>query len=312
MEISLWNNSFIFPNGFPEGTDSHASCIGGQAEFNQQCLSQLFSEGHHWAAAIDSDECTLINPRARDPADPMCRFGDHNGTDTLPTQKKSGSVLALLKQQLRKKNNRHTLGDACVAGITRRNFAPKECQDHSEGHSMSHNHHSSLNTSQFATHHWGHHCPGTPIGKATADLSRATPADLVKNAMKAVDLVTRRRPRTATNGSPHRLVTNLCSLDKAWNNDQQNPLILYNYSGSLAQVLFRTNDQRSANGNGTAYGIERFYTEMEKNTGRIAPPGIQDWLDGFVESVSIHEAKRLLKDVGMPHAAANGAYLNRE
>ena len=101
----------------------------------------------------------------------------------------------------------------------------------------------------------------------------------------------------------HLAIKDVCSFARTEASDQKNAFILYHFSGTLEQMLFRSNDNRNTNGNGTAYRIER-YLEDQKHAHEMSPVIIQEWFDAFVEATGLEEAKRLLEHVGKPFEAA--------
>lgn len=81
------------------------------------------------------------------------------------------------------------------------------------------------------------------------------------------------------------------------------PLVVNHYSGNLLQMLFRVHDARGGPDNATSYRIKRF-NEYKKKDNFFETATIQEWLQGFVESVGKDEASKLLEYVGQPELAA--------
>jgi hypothetical protein len=274
-----------------------------QSVFLQKCALTLKTEHRQWTLFTDVDEYILINPRTRDPKDPMYNFGlaqeqqEETSFVSIPSQAEPGSILTLLQRAgfaKKKKNNNTSIylqhqDNPCLP-ITRKNFGTKETVIHPPitNNTTTIHHHKMWNMSHFQTHRWRYHSKDLPIGKAMIDLGRVTTSTILNSKSSA-----------------HRPISELCSLRNAWASDTQNPFVLYHYNGgTLEQMIFRSTDNRGTKGNGTAYQVQRYETAKTKFHHILSPVVIQDWFDGFVASVGSQEAQRLLQHVGKPYEAA--------
>jgi hypothetical protein len=279
INVTVWNDEDVYPNGAPNGRNSFNRYIRRQQDFYRKCALTVKAEGRGWTLFTDVDEYTLINPRARNTSDRMYNFAHENLT--IPSQAEPGSVMSLLQRAFSTNNaaSAYVHANPCVA-ITRKNFGTRETINPPNTTK-----HQVWNASHFQTHRWRYHSRGNPIGKALVDLSRVNTTVIAQSQMNA-----------------HRAINDVCSKAGAWNSD--NAFILYHFSGTLEQVLFRSNDNRNKEGNGTAYRIERYHKDKE-NDHEMSPVVIEEWLDAFVEAIGLQEAQRLLEHVGKPYQAAN-------
>jgi hypothetical protein len=137
-----------------------------------------------------------------------------------------------------------------------------------------------IDTSQFQTFRYQYR-GGLKRGKGMADLSRASRADIKHH-----------------DTDPHRPYGfgGICSrtdANMAWSNEHLSPFVVNHYPASWEQLLLRTNDARGGR-NVTAY-LQNRHAESEINSNVREQVGIQDWLKGFIASVGVDEARRLLK-----------------
>jgi hypothetical protein len=93
---------------------------------------------------------------------------------------------------------------------------------------------------------------------------------------------------------------------KPWGNEHLSPFVINHYPASWEQLLFRgMNDSRGGT-NVMAYLQER-QKESEENSQVREQVAIQDWLKGFIASVGVDEATRLLKHAGQVVEATLGS-----
>jgi hypothetical protein len=304
MNITLWNEKGLSDIVTINATvETHPVHKENQRTFLQHCYTQLVQEGWKFAYTLDPDDYLLINPRVRDPNDPMYRVKIDDNTFQIPTQKETCSLVKFLNRLQPYRN--HTINPYLYESPCMQ-FARKQFSNHidSPRHSDNNNHTAPINidTRTMNTMMWEYPATMTHrlVGKGIAELSRLTVDDY------------------ATIKSLHRPVgkEERCDRGLLWLKENDSPIVIHHYPATWEQIQFRKPQQAMIQGkeingkkvtNATAYWIERHQREG-KHTG-VREQHIQEWLGGFVESIGVVEAGRLLQDAGKPKEAAKGAHI---
>jgi len=283
MDITLWHEKDIFPNGIPPPPNrkKNVTKLGQhrarQRAFISECQQTLLREKRTWVVLTDTDEYTEINSILREPD--MLSWNSDN--IALPSQKEPGSVMKLLKQKNMRdlKTHKYVHEMPCIT-MARRTFSTKTSNDSTPGDILG------FKGSQFQTFYWRYYDSLFKPGKAMVDLSKIRSKDI------------------PTRPSVHRPITNetICA-GKLSVKEIHSVFVVNHYPGTLKQMLFRALDARGDASNATEYRIQRF-NEFKKFGKVLSTATIMEWLPGFFESVGEEEATRLLKDVGLPEQAA--------
>lgn len=299
IHITLWNSSNFLQNGLPSKRNGstnrtvHSAHKTRQKLFVTACLHQLHKEGREWVIHTDTDEYTTINDRVRDPKDPLAPATDKNVS--IPSQKEPGSILKLLRQELKipktkkiddKDIDTYTNRDAACIIMARKTFGTKT-EDKSADQSVL----MGYNESDFQTMHWRYFTGSGTLGKSVFNFKRYKDSDFPPK----VETIHAPMPRCR---------------GKFFKPEWESPLVVNHYPGTLKQMMFRRNDARGLNksNNSTKYWIERFSSKQRNGISQRESTTIQQWLPGFFESVGEAEARHLLEHVGDPELAA--AYIH--
>lgn len=299
INISFLGMKDIYPGGVVDNRTNMSPVMDEAVrhnEFMRKCIKVMNEEKRSWVYFTDTDEYTLINPNARIPHHPIYNYGRNNFI--MPTQKEPGSILYVLKwiEANPSQTNLYLTNRSCI-NVMRHNYGAREppsieMPNSTAAHLQSMN----MNASHFQTLRWRYHgqvivkdtgLAATP-GKMMVDLSRIDDALIEKNhAMVHIPI-------------PH-----ACDFYKyIHQTDNETLFILHHYSGTLEQIMFRSNDRRGANQDGRQARIDRYNNDKRIHDGVLVEPLIQEWLSGFIETVGEAEAQRLLEHVGNTKLAA--------
>ncbi|KAL3923175.1 MAG: hypothetical protein SGILL_001805 [Bacillariaceae sp.] len=284
IDFTLWNHSTIYPKGKPRWRYNNEMnhYLKLQQHFVAKCLRQMKNENRTWVMTTDVDEYIMINQRAHDPQDPLHHWVRNNTNHTLTDQKEPGYIWAALQNGLKAQNDVNKDG-ICIP-VSRKHFGNIERHETGLEHQAIRG---VFNTSALQTTNFKEWAPQEgKLGKNMIDVSRV---ETIKGTK-----------------SIHRPQPDYCGARSMWLPHPKNPFVANHYEGTLKQMLFRSNDAR--NPNGTAYRIAR-YNEGKKKTGANETELVEGWLEGFIDSVGIQEAKRLLAGVGDPYEAAEHAWM---
>jgi len=323
IDITLWDEKVIFPNGVPPPPDKKKkpTRLGQhrtrQRQLTRRCVQKFHEEGRQWVVSTDTDEYTMINNK-----EPQGNHFFVGESSEIPSQREPGSVLKLLQNP---KNitiphtGQHLYDNPCItmSRKVRLSF-----------HQQSHYFLSRLLLQ--SCYHWflaaeifffncfqtfGTKSKGTPKevpGFHSADfqtLNWRYYADEGLPGKVLMNLKLVRFKDIPHYPSIHRPLANDLCQGKLWLKEGKSPFVANHYPGNLKQMMFRTHDARGNYTNATAYWVERFESHKKKAK-HLEPETIQQWLPGFVESVGEAEANRLLEYVGQPELAATGAEIS--
>ena len=281
MMIEEWSDEDVFTKEQLEDK-SAANLVrlhrARQRLFNVQCMKQLRVRGASWTIMTDTDEYAYVNPRLFDPNDSLFipslqpHSPDHEG-----------SVLELL-DNIQQSNdlslNKLHLNTACYP-LPRLQFGGIE----STAEEIDNEFPSSLMTGTplraqgFDTFRWRHYGSdvvtsrnGTLPGKTIIDLSRIQGEDV-----------------SLFSGDPHRPIDRICDPKNVWINEAESLFVANHILGSIEEYSFRY-DAR--------FKFRVMTYEDRKNVGGHVSDEARLWLKGFVESLGVEEASRLLEGVG--------------
>ena len=248
-----------------------------QRTFMQRCMLQLMKEEQrwNWTLLLDVDEFLTVNSLSRGllkdatpiPVRALVEFDKGKPNTPHP---KLVDVLNIARS-----NNVSMYTEPCIA-VPRLIYGSYEesIQRNVRNNSTIH-----FDYQDFATYRWiwrSRKKDGS--NKAIVDLSR------VNSSVLATLEDTR---------SVHRPITAYCPQENVWRSPQTSLLVANHYMGTEQQWNFR-DDPRSD------FGMTRTQKKFNEqiNISTVRDPTPAGWLDSFVRSVGINEAKRLLNGVG--------------
>lgn len=265
--------------------------------FFGQCLRRLKREGRSWAMLSHTDEYTLINPRVRDPKDPLhdkssvVPVDPKNASNmetfrlAVPAQDEPGSVLKWLHrtQPYSHANPRYILSQPCIP-LTSKQFGTREAEPlENETATILGSNHSSLDFLTLRWHYWGHprHESKAPVvRKSFVDLSRI-PSSLLHWKVDS------HRPVPHDDVCPKTHVHELDSL-----------FVAHHYAGTTERLKY--GDTAKDHAKALSGGLdreERMHVDTVHNAFEEGGT-VGKWLEGFVDNVGMAEAQKLLEGVG--------------
>jgi len=226
-----------------------------------------------WVMLTDSDEFVRVNPYLE--------------SSSLIDTKAPGHVLRYMKE-LEQQQQGHPADRPCMRIPRLQIVSTEDLEQQQQQPSLRFSDNNTYNTSHFLTYRWLYH-NGHEMSSP-------------KNVVNVRDLTSEQIPNKVA--SVHCVLPDLCPPMDLTNTSITDPLreeeswlVIYHYLGTYEQFTYR-DDPRDTKQNRR----EQWKTRGRKSNNTLFRTGddaLKLWLPGFVDSVGIDEAARLLENVGM-------------